>query len=267
MKRAPSPTVSVVIPTWNRAHTLDAAIDSALAQDHAPLEILVCDDGSSDDTAARIARRRDRRVRLVAGPHSGLPAVPRNRGIRQSGGEWLAFLDSDDVWLPGKLRAQLALARALGCLAATGNAQRVVPGEGARGSLLAGRPARLCFHDLVRENQVVCSAAMFHCSLISKVGGFPEQPALRAIEDYALWLRVATYTDFAFVAAPLLAYTDDPTSSILRDDARDALFQREEVCRDYLAWAPRLSPRRALVHWMSARSWVRARAEPVRQPA
>src|SRR5262249_7122187 len=101
------PSVSVIIPTWNRAATVMAAVESALAQTHAPLEVLVCDDGSSDDSAQRVGALPDPRVRWLPGPRGGRPAIPRNRGIAAARGEWLAFLDSDDEWLPDKLERQL----------------------------------------------------------------------------------------------------------------------------------------------------------------
>ncbi|HTF03668.1 MAG TPA: glycosyltransferase family 2 protein, partial [Bacteroidia bacterium] len=100
-------TVSVIIPTWNRAHTLGAAVKSVLEQTHPVLEILVCDDGSTDHTEQVLASFNDPRIRIVKGPRAGRPAVPRNRGIAEATGDWVAFLDSDDTWLPTKTEKQL----------------------------------------------------------------------------------------------------------------------------------------------------------------
>jgi glycosyltransferase involved in cell wall biosynthesis len=100
-----NPSISVIVPAWNVERYLDEALDSALAQRPAPTEILVIDDGSTDGTAD-VAGRRGPRVRCVRREHGG-PAAARNAGIREARGELLAFLDADDVWLPGKLARQL----------------------------------------------------------------------------------------------------------------------------------------------------------------
>jgi len=146
-----SDSVSVVIPTWNRADRLVEAIRSALEQSAPVLEVLICDDGSTDDSAERVATLAavDPRVRWLPGARGGRPAIPRNRGIAASRGEWLAFLDSDDTWLPGKLEAQLAAARGQGCAAVSSNALRMVDGRDA-GPLLAWPRPLLRFGDLLQ---------------------------------------------------------------------------------------------------------------------
>ncbi|MFY9338906.1 MAG: glycosyltransferase family A protein [Methanosarcina flavescens] len=94
--------ISVIIPTWNRAETLGKAISSALNQTLSPYEVLVCGvDGSPDQKVVNSIN--DPRVRWIEGGKDGLASIPRNIGIKASKGEWLAFLDSDDEWLPEKL--------------------------------------------------------------------------------------------------------------------------------------------------------------------
>lgn len=98
--------ISVIIPTWNRAETLGKAISSALNQTFPPFEIVVCGvDGSPDQEIFNLIN--DPRMRWIEGGRDGLASIPRNRGIKASRGEWLAFLDSDDEWLPDKLEKQL----------------------------------------------------------------------------------------------------------------------------------------------------------------
>ncbi|MBI5761249.1 MAG: glycosyltransferase family 2 protein [Planctomycetales bacterium] len=108
----PPPLVSVVIPTYNRAYCVARTIDSALAQTHQNLEILVVDDGSKDDTAAVIRARygREPRVRYVFQENTGVSGA-RNHGMAESRGEFVALLDSDDIWFPWKIEAQLAVLR------------------------------------------------------------------------------------------------------------------------------------------------------------
>jgi teichuronic acid biosynthesis glycosyltransferase TuaG len=232
-----SDSVSVVIPTWNRAGRLVEAIASALAQSAPVLEVLVCDDGSTDDSAERVAALAavDPRVRWLPGARGGRPAIPRNRGIAASRGEWLAFLDSDDTWLPGKLAAQLEAARRLGCGTVCSNALRVVDGSDA-GPLLAWRRPVLLFRDLLRENLVVCSSCVARRSLVQRAGGFPEAPQFKAIEDYALWLRLSTLGDFAYCADPLVRYRDEPKASIRAEQQIAPLRQKLLVLEHLQDW-------------------------------
>jgi glycosyltransferase involved in cell wall biosynthesis len=101
------PLLSVVIPTWNRAQLVCEAVESALVQRIGQVEVIVVDDGSTDDTAARLADRFGSKIRLVRMPRRSGPGAARNAGVGLAHGEWLAFLDSDDLWLPGKLDAEL----------------------------------------------------------------------------------------------------------------------------------------------------------------
>ncbi|MDT7540208.1 MAG: hypothetical protein QOE33_112 [Acidobacteriota bacterium] len=102
-----SPLLSVVIPTWNRARLVCEAVESALAQMDAHVEVIVVDDGSTDDTAGQLARRFGTRVNVLRMPRRGGIGAARNAGAREASGELIAFLDSDDLWLPAKLDAEL----------------------------------------------------------------------------------------------------------------------------------------------------------------
>jgi glycosyltransferase involved in cell wall biosynthesis len=242
------PSVSVIIPTWNRAATVVAAVASALAQTHAPLEVLVCDDGSGDDSERRIRALPDPRVRWLAGARGGRPAIPRNRGIAAARGEWLAFLDSDDEWLPDKLGRQLAAVRASGRRASSTNAWRVSPGADRREPMQSDADGVRTLTDLLHGNGVICSSALTHRSLLAVAEGFPEAAILKALEDYALWLRVACFTAFDHLAEPLVLYRDEPAASV-RAEGLDAKAQQVEVVTDFLAWCrrhPAPDTRRAL---------------------
>jgi teichuronic acid biosynthesis glycosyltransferase TuaG len=112
-----APQVSVVMPAYNAQKYIAASIDSVLAQDFGDFELIVIDDCSTDATAAIVRGyvERDSRVRLITLPaNRGAPAGPRNLGVQQSRGEWVAFLDADDLWHPGKLTCQLQVLRQTG---------------------------------------------------------------------------------------------------------------------------------------------------------
>src|SRR5262249_29774449 len=102
MADSPAPRVSVLIPTWNRARYLPIAIESVLAQSFEDLEVIVIDDGSTDDTSGALAAIRDPRVRTIRGEHRGISRA-LNAGLAAARGELVARLDSDDMWLPDLL--------------------------------------------------------------------------------------------------------------------------------------------------------------------
>ena len=104
-----APLLSAVIPVWNRRHLVCEAIDSALNQRPGDVEVIVVDDASTDGTADEVERRFGSRVRLLRRPRRGGPAAARNDGVALATGTFLGFLDSDDLWLPGKLAAELAV--------------------------------------------------------------------------------------------------------------------------------------------------------------
>ena len=100
------PTVSVVIPTFNRTGLLREAVGSVFAQTYTDWELLIADDGSGDETRAYLASLDDPRVTVILHPHGGGPAAMRNSAVARARGEWIAFLDSDDLWMPEKLELQ-----------------------------------------------------------------------------------------------------------------------------------------------------------------
>jgi teichuronic acid biosynthesis glycosyltransferase TuaG len=229
-----TPSVTVIIPTWNRAHTIRAAIASVLDQTYRVHEVLVCDDGSTDNTFEVVNSFNDERVKFLSGPRAGRPAVPRNRGIALATGEWIAFLDSDDQWLPDKLDNQFRLLELDATEACCTNAWRVLPGKGRVSEYLPIGDKSFHLTDLLHVNSVICSSALIKRETIELAGGFPEAENLKAIEDYALWLRVSTLTDFSFCGSPLVEYMDDATNSV-RSDAKENV-QRENVMRDFYTW-------------------------------
>src|SRR6266446_6353562 len=106
-----TPLVTVVIPTWNRLPLLEEAVASVIVQTHSYWELIVVDDGSTDGTADRLRAFGDRRVRVVVLRHIGNIGRLRNIGAAAGSGEFIAFLDSDDVWLPRKLELQIGALR------------------------------------------------------------------------------------------------------------------------------------------------------------
>jgi len=230
------PLVSVIIPTWNRKCLLAKAVASVLNQRNVSVEVMVCDDGSTDGTAEMIAGWDDARIQLLTIKNAGRPAIPRNRGIAAAQGEWIAFLDDDDIWFPHKLENQLTVAQKNGALAVCSNALRHIPGDKANIPYFASPPERLDFKTLCRCNYVITSSAMFHRSLLPKVIGFPEAERYIVGEDYALWLRVASLTSFVMLHAPQLIYRDSPETSI-RSRGNSDKESHQDVFLNWCIWA------------------------------
>lgn len=214
--------VSVIIPTYNRAAQIGEAIQSVLAQDHPNLEIIVADDGSTDGSADVVAEFGDA-VRFFSLPHSGQPAVTRNRGLDQASGDFVAFLDSDDLCLPGKLTLQSAALEALpraGLVYSDGYYFREDP-EQPTGRLLEGLPTPSgdVLGDLLRGNFLLSPAMLLiRRSCLLDAGPFDEDPALVVSEDFELWMRFAARFPCFYVPGSVAAVRRH-SESISRDVA------------------------------------------------
>jgi glycosyltransferase involved in cell wall biosynthesis len=193
------PLVSAIIPTRNRRALVGEAVASVLAQREADLEVIVVDDGSTDGTRAAIAGLP---VRYVYQPPAGVSAA-RNHGARRARGEWLAFLDSDDLWRPRKLAAQLAFHRRYPEVPVSQteeiwvrNGRRINPARHHR------KPAGDIFVPSLARCLVSPSAVMLRRALFEAVGGFDE--SLAVCEDYDLWLRLACRVPIGLVPEALV---------------------------------------------------------------
>lgn len=193
--------ISVIIPTYNRANTLPRALDSVLAQSRPANEIIVIDDGSSDETCSLIQSDYPQVVYLHQ-PNAGVSAA-RNLGIKQAKGDWIALLDSDDEWLPEKLEQQADAINAepeyqlCHCDEIwIRNGKRVNPMKkhSKSGGWIFDRCLPLC--------AISPSASIIKKSLLEALGLFDE--SLPACEDYDLWLKVCSQQPVLYIDEPLL---------------------------------------------------------------
>jgi cellulose synthase/poly-beta-1,6-N-acetylglucosamine synthase-like glycosyltransferase len=201
-----APTFSIIMPSYNTGATIDAAIRSVLTQTRADLELIVADDGSTDDTPTRVQRfQEDTRVKLIRAQHRG-PSAARNAALAEALGEYVCFLDSDDVWLPTYLDVMAATLRANPDAAVAYTDAWVlfdsVKKIGRRTAMAEYRPASvpqeptafLCA--LLESGNFVYYSAMVRRCALEAAGPFNE--TLRGPEDYELWLRIAAH-GYAFV--------------------------------------------------------------------
>jgi glycosyltransferase involved in cell wall biosynthesis len=194
--------VSVIIPTFNRLPLVREAVGSVCAQRGAAYETIVVDDGSTDGTADALEREFGTRIRVLRTANRGVAAA-RNRGVAASRGDHLAFLDSDDLWLPDKLAAQVAF------FAAHPRAEICQTDEiwlrnGVRVNPCAhhGKPSGDIFTASLQRCLVSPSAVMLRRAVFERAGGFDE--SLPACEDYDLWLRIARETPVWLIDRPLV---------------------------------------------------------------
>lgn len=182
------PRVSIIIPTYNRAEMVREAVASVLAQTCRDFEVVVVDDASTDGTAAALAEWRE--VQVIRHPYRRGVSAARNTGIQTARGEWLAFLDSDDLWLPAKLARQMAylLARP-GLFLCQTDETWVRRGARVNKPLSHRKVAGRIFLPSLARCVVSPSAVILHRRLIEAHGGFDE--TLPAAEDYDLWLRLS----------------------------------------------------------------------------
>lgn len=214
-KRAVPPMVSVIIPTYNRAVFLKEALESVFSQRNVEIEVIVVDDGSLDETSA-VIESYGRSVNYIYQPNAGVSAA-RNRGIEIARGRWLAFLDSDDFWLPDKLEIQLDwLERRPDIKICQTEELWIRNGRRHNPKKYHKKPSGHSFAVLLDRCLVSPSAVMIHRGLFREVGLFDE--TLPACEDYDLWLRIGCRYPIGLVDRPLIVkrggHSDQLSSSV-----------------------------------------------------
>ena len=212
MTRVPSPTVSVVIPAYNSAWCVDQAIDSVLAQTYRDYEIIVVDDGSTD-TTRDVVQRYGNAVRLISKPNGGMSSA-RNRGISEARGRYIAFLDSDDRWLPTKLACQVELLETHPDVVFCAAVATLEDPEGTRlGEWGCCRSAEADLENVFANHSAVAggaSAVLARTEAVCAEHGFDE--SLGGAEDTDLWIRLAARGRYVCIDEPLLIVLRRPGS-------------------------------------------------------
>lgn len=216
----PPPPISVVIPCYNGAKYIASTLRSVLSQEGVELEVIVVDDGSSDGSA-ELVEREFPQVRVVRQSNAGVAAA-RNQGIRSARHAWVAFVDADDIWLPGKLQAQWALLQANPQARMAYTAWQVwtcddpepsaewLQALQARATHPAdwGGPTGWIYADLLVDCHVWTSTVFAERALLEELSGF--DAAMRIGEDYDLWLRASRLTPIVRVPRPYALYRLHP---------------------------------------------------------
>lgn len=244
-----TPVVSVIIPTYDRLSLLRQAVESVRAQTFADWELVIADDGSTDGTQEYLERLacEDNRIHALSLPHSGTATVARTVGVSAARGEWLAFLDSDDLWLPRKLEVQLReTLRHPEC----GWSYTAYQHVDSAGNEIPGRPplASPPRSGWVLEGLVTFTVAaaiptlMVRRAMFDEIGGFDQALVLRS--DYDLALRLALRSESVGVTDTLVIVRDHPGRTTSSYSQLGQLEENEVVFRKALTTAPTVRIRR-----------------------
>ncbi|MDB5691067.1 MAG: glycosyl transferase family 2 [Alphaproteobacteria bacterium] len=201
------PLVSVILPVFDRAGSIARAIESVLAQSYGHVELIVVDDGSTDGTAAILEAYRG--TAAILRQANGGAYAARNLALRHATGEHVAFIDSDDAWLPHKLERQVPLMRpGIGLVYGDVDIVTAPDDRAPRTGMTAFKavaPVRgRALEAFARGNFVPTSTVLVRGSALQEIGGFPES---RISADYLAWFRIAQAYAFDFVDAPVALYT------------------------------------------------------------
>ena len=209
MRDSISPLISIVIPTYNRANLIGKAIQSILDQSYENWELIIVDNYSDDNTKEVIKAFNDDRILMLSTPRTGSVAASRNLGVAHSNGEWIAFLDSDDWWLPEKLMNVCKAVRNDPDLVY--HDLQIVNADGASMKQKRTKSRKLkepIYLDLLLNgNDIALSSVVVRRAIFLAVKGMNESPTFFAVEDYDLWLRIAQITNrFVYISKELGAY-------------------------------------------------------------
>jgi len=258
MSEPGAPLVSVVIPAYNAAHFIRTAVDSVLAQTWPHREVLVIDDGSTDDTT-RALQAYGEAIRIISKPNGGLSSA-RNRGIQEARGKYVAFLDADDHWLPEKLARQVEVMEGNPQVGFCSTATQV---EAPDGEKLNNWPCPILQGSLLEtlflQNGAIPgsgSGVMIRRHLFEEIGLFDE--SLKSLEDIDMWMRLAAVTSYRCIDEALTVIVKHPDSMsrnleamrgaailvmkknrhLLPDKARGALWRKgyAGMLIDYAKW-------------------------------
>jgi len=199
------PAVSIILPTFNRLEFLRPAVDSVLRQTFSDWDLIIADDGSGEPTQAYLrALQSSPRIKVLRLPHTGNPSATRNAALHEAKGDYIAFLDSDDLWRPAKLERQLAALRSADRCAWSYTGYDLIDDSGQlcatpwpavayRGAILE--------HLLTHRVQIWTPSVLVERRLVQRLGGFDER--LVVFEDIDLWSRLACYSEVDLIDEPL----------------------------------------------------------------
>jgi len=239
----PYPSVTVLIPAYNAGHTIERALASVWRQNYPEMEVVVVDDGSSDDTAARVEQFRRPGLRLIRLENNRGECGAMNAGIAQARTDYVAFLDADDEWLDDKLVKQLPIIDARPPMSLIYCGGESMDPEGRVYSTFGMEPppysADQIWRGLLVRSYVIKSTAVARRAKLLEVGGFDE--ALAVSGDQDMWIKLASIGEVGFVTELLARKHEEPYSLMKRYGTREDEFGVPMIRSNLSRLAPRLS--------------------------
>lgn len=199
------PKVSVIIPTYNRANLIGRAINSVLNQTYRDFEVIVVDDASTDNTLGVIEQIKDDRIKVIKHKLNAGAAISRNTGVNASKGDYIAFLDDDDIWQPTKIEKHIRVFQISGpnvgvvyssLKQLVGGTEKLIPDARVK------KKEGYILKELLKGNFIGTPASVIRKGCLEKSGGFDE--SLPKFQDWELWLRIARCYEFKYIPEPLL---------------------------------------------------------------
>lgn len=235
--------VSIITPVYNCAEFLAETVTSVMKQSFGDWELILVDDCSTDNSVA-VAHRfveNDRRIRLLRLSVNSGTAVARNAGIEVASGRFIAFVDSDDIWLPEKLDRQISFMESNNYAFSHTQYERISE-RGERIGLQVTPPRKMSYRDMLKSNRIGCLTAIYDSAKLGKL----YMPLLRKRQDYGLWLRILKQEPFVYCVPQVLARYRLRANSISRNKLQLlrynwSLFRTVEnlsVCQSayYVGW-------------------------------
>ena len=198
--------VSVVMPAYNAAATIQRAIDSVIGQSYGNWELIVVNDCSSDETADILKKYSDKyqQIHIITNEINSGVAYARNRGVQAAKNEWIAFLDSDDYWETEKLEQQLAMIKKHPDMKMCFTASAFIDEKGRKSEYILHVPEKVVYEELLKQNIISCSSVLITRDLMTK---YPMISKKEIHEDFVTWLKILKEIPYAVgVDRPLLIY-------------------------------------------------------------
>ena len=226
-------SIGVVIPTFNRPKQTIRAVNSVLNQTIRPSQIVVVDDGSDAENVSELEQGLSNlNVEFIKLNHSGNPGLVRNAGIERLKTSLVAFLDSDDYWMPKKIEVQLSLISELKIRAICSNAL-INTSDAPNLEYQSRSSGKISQKTLFKSNQIICSSVIIDRGILLEVSGFAEKNFVQGAEDYATWLRISTITNWYYTEKPLVVYSKEP---IEHYSQHGSIFPELQAYADFVQW-------------------------------
>jgi teichuronic acid biosynthesis glycosyltransferase TuaG len=263
------PYVSVVIPTYNHAKLLKKALDSVMAQTFQNWETVVVNNFSTDNTIEVVNSFTDPRIKLFNFSNNGVIAASRNHGLKEATGNFIAFLDSDDVWYSNKLQKCVEQASAGNQFICHG--ELWINSDLTQRTVMYGPASNATYNRLLYKGNCISTSTTFIAKpLLDSVQGFDENPEIITTEDYDLWLRLASKNPKTIFIPEVLGefhrLADSASSSVLRNFAAELIVLKTHFCAQPQTIMNRLRMRHryAIAHYGAARQLTTQPAQAIR---